>query len=124
VYESGEGGQSEVFVQSLSEDGGRGQVSVDGGFLPSWTSDGRILYRDEDRLVEAKIETTPGLRIGSRRDLVDDISSDLEDAGFAVSDDGKKLLLIRLAVGSTKRPDRIRIVSGWGAKLAADLEQH
>jgi hypothetical protein len=123
VYESTETGQSEVFVQSLSEDGGRGQVSVDGGFLPSWTSDDRILYRDEDRLVEARIETTPGLRIGSRRDLVDNLSSDLEDAGYTVSDDGKKLLLTRLAEGSTKRQDRIRIVSGWGAKLAADLEQ-
>ncbi len=123
VYESTETGQSEVFVQSLSEDGGRGQVSVDGGFLPSWTSDDRILYRDENRLVEARIETTPGLRIGSRRDLVDDISSDIEDAGYTVSDGGKKLLLIRLAEGSTKRRDRIRIVSGWGAKLAADLEQ-
>ena len=44
AYESDESGRSEIYVQSFPSRDVRVRVTVDGGFEPRWSSDGRTLY--------------------------------------------------------------------------------
>ena len=44
VYESDETGRPEIFIQLLSGDAPRRQVSIDGGNYPRWSHDGQALF--------------------------------------------------------------------------------
>jgi len=44
AYTSIESGIADVYMESLSEDRGRWQVSTDGGMFPGWSPDGRQLF--------------------------------------------------------------------------------
>jgi serine/threonine-protein kinase len=122
VYESDESGQPEIYVHSLDEGGGRGQVSVDGGVQPIWTSDGEIFYARGAQVLAAEIETVPRLRIGRRRIVAENVHSDTLDGSFyTVSYDGKKLLLILPEENVEARPDSIRIVTGWTDRMVRGL---
>ena len=44
AYASDETGRNEVYVQRFPELDGRSQVSVDGGYIPNWSADGREIF--------------------------------------------------------------------------------
>jgi eukaryotic-like serine/threonine-protein kinase len=65
AYTSIESGVAEVFVEALSGDRSRWQVSADGGMLPVWSRDGRELaYVHGDTMMKVDVEVGPALQPG------------------------------------------------------------
>jgi Tol biopolymer transport system component len=65
AYTSIESGVADVFVEALSGDRGRWQVSTDGGMFPVWSRDGRELaYVHDDTMMKVDVETGPSLQPG------------------------------------------------------------
>jgi serine/threonine-protein kinase len=67
AYTSDLSGEREVYVQALSGEGARHQVSTNGGSSPRWSPDGRTLYFvSNETLVAADLVTEPEFRVTSR----------------------------------------------------------
>ena len=65
AYTSTESGGTEVFVEALSGDRGRWQVSTDGGMFPVWSRDGReIVYVRGDTMMRVDVEIGETLQLG------------------------------------------------------------
>lgn len=75
VYYSLVAGRYEVYVTPFPGVGARWLISDQGGSDPSWAPDGtEIYYRNADRLLAARVDTTEGVRVVSRRLLVEPFS--------------------------------------------------
>jgi serine/threonine-protein kinase len=68
AYYSFETGRFDVWVTRFPEGGARWQITTDGGGDPSWAPGGlELYYRSGERLVAAQVDTTAGVRVLSRR---------------------------------------------------------
>jgi Tol biopolymer transport system component/tRNA A-37 threonylcarbamoyl transferase component Bud32 len=112
---SNESGTFEVYVRSYPEPTVKVQVSVGGAFGSDWSGDGsRLYYSSGSAIVEARLATTPGLRVLSRDTVFRRIPN---NAGWSVTGDGSRLLLS--AQQSTAYP--LTVVPGWWAELREKL---
>ena len=60
AYVSDESGQSEVFVQAMSDPNSRAQIPSEGGVEPRWArSGGELFFRAKDKLMS--VEFSPGM---------------------------------------------------------------
>jgi eukaryotic-like serine/threonine-protein kinase len=118
-----ETGTREVYVRSISGTGTKLPVSSGGGQNPRWRDDGRELFYGNDRSVMA-VDVTPGpsLVLGRPRTLFEhatfmnaEPAPTPNGADFAVSADGKRLLLNVLDEKATQSP--ITVVLNWPASL-------
>ncbi|MEO8453420.1 MAG: hypothetical protein ABI647_26795, partial [Gemmatimonadota bacterium] len=92
AYASDESGRFEIYVRPFSEEGGRVQVSVEGGNRPVWSRDGtRIFYRANNRMMAATIVQKPVLSVGSRETLFEGEY----EREFDVSPDGRRFLMVK-----------------------------
>jgi hypothetical protein len=114
VYQSGQFGSMEVYVQALEDAGRRVQVSVDGGRIPRWSRDGRCIYfLNGERFVAAAFgagERAPDC--GSPEPLFERPGVE----GYDVSPDGNGFLTVE------RLPDsglvhQIELVTGWFEEL-------
>jgi hypothetical protein len=65
AYQSGEEGQTQVFLRSYPSPGRR-QISTAGGFNPAWSRDGKTLYyRQGDAIMSVNIAYEPELKLGT-----------------------------------------------------------
>jgi serine/threonine-protein kinase len=65
AYTSDETGRTEVFVRPYPGPGGKWQVSIDGGFAPSWAPDGKsILFGWNDAIYRVAVDASSGFRAG------------------------------------------------------------
>jgi serine/threonine-protein kinase len=65
AYTSMESGVAEVFVEALTSDRGRWQVSTDGGMFPLWSPDGReLVYVGGDSLMRVDTEVGQTFQLG------------------------------------------------------------
>jgi hypothetical protein len=65
AYTSIESGVAAVFVEALSGDRGRWQVSTDGGMFPVWSRDGRELaFVHGDTMMKVEVDTGPSQQPG------------------------------------------------------------
>jgi serine/threonine-protein kinase len=97
TYSSNETGRWEVYIRPFPGDGGKWQVSSDGGGASFWSADGRELYyQNGDALLRVPLELEPDVRIGSPEMIVkrDDI------ARIESHSDPGKLIAIREVEGS------------------------
>ena len=112
AYESSETGDSDVYVQSLS-DARRWRVSTDGGTEPAWGRDGReLFFISHSRQVNAvEVSANPdGLAFGRPRTLFEvPVTAWLRNA-MAVSPDGQRFLI---TVDDSDRPTRLKVVLNW-----------
>jgi serine/threonine-protein kinase len=114
VYQSGEFGPVEIFVQRLAERAPGVQVSVGGGRLPRWSRDGsRIVFASGDRFLAASFDGS-GERAdcGPPRELF--VRSGVEE--FEPAPDGEGFLTIE------RLPDsgvvsQIELITGWFGEL-------
>jgi Tol biopolymer transport system component len=112
AYFSDESGQREVFVIALSGDGGRRQISTDGGSEPAWAPDGKTLYyRAGGNWIAAGIVTTPSFAVTQRAPLFPDrFRRTGTSAGYDVSRDGRSFVVVG---DGTEGSQRIVVVTGW-----------
>jgi Tol biopolymer transport system component len=122
AYISSESDTREIYIRSVS---GAGQklVSSGGGQNPRWRGDGRELFYGNDRSIMT-VEVTPGptLELGRPRVLFEhatfmnaEPAPTPNGADFAVSADGKRLLLNVLDEKAPQSP--ITVVVNWMATL-------
>ena len=119
AYSSGENNVADVFVQTYPPGGGKWQISVKGGYDPSWRADGRELYYMlGSKLYAVDISTAGGrFEAGTPRELfeVKDLHPELRRNRYIVTRDGQRFLFLTVPQG----PDRtsLNVVVNWDAQL-------
>ena len=101
-YVSGESGRQEVYVRPFSGEGGRIQVSLNGGTEPVWSRDGRELFYREDagmgsRLIVAEVRTAPSFEVVRRSPLFDASGYVVAEdhANYDIHPDGRSFIMVR-----------------------------
>jgi Tol biopolymer transport system component len=100
AYASGETGRSEIYLRRFPGGESKVRVSAEGGNYPLWSPDGRVLFIqsvDGSKVTAVPIQTTPALRIGKPRLILEGRFAASSDMGlsYAVSPDGRRLLMTR-----------------------------
>ncbi len=130
AYSSNETGRNEVYVVRYPDLDGRQQISVGGGFGPSWSDDGRELRflgassGPPESAMLVSIEVGPGdppsLIVGPP-ELLYDFPYYIEVGGrrhYDLSADGRRHLVVATGqVGENASVPRINVVLNWFAEI-------
>ena len=113
AYNSNESGQGEVYVQSLGNDGGKWQISTEGGKLSQWTQDnGELVFQSpDDKLMVVTVKFTPAFTASVPRKLVDPKIRQMIGLQYALSPDGKRILINRSVEQAVSTP--VTLVQNW-----------
>jgi hypothetical protein len=98
AYESDESGQLEIYVRPFPDvDGGRWQVSTDGGSQPLWARNGReLFFRAGDAVIVVPVEAGSGFAPGSPTVLFEgQYAETLGGRNYDVSPDGQRFLMLK-----------------------------
>jgi hypothetical protein len=110
AYYSLESGYFEVYVTPFTDPGARHLIAE--GTDPVWSPDGtEIYFRSGSRLMAARVETTPAVRVLSRRLVIEPFMPPLFD-DYAIHRDGRTLALVRPA-GAAASGREITLVLNW-----------
>ncbi|HEX3236013.1 MAG TPA: protein kinase [Gemmatimonadales bacterium] len=109
-----ESGAFEVYVRSYPEPTVKIQVSVGGGAGAMWSADGtRLYYSVGNAIVEARLATSPDLRVLSRDTAFSGVPHSGGSANYDITRDGSRLVLPRTR--STAYP--LVVVPNWRTEL-------
>jgi Tol biopolymer transport system component len=118
AYQSDETSRWEIYVRAIDGSPGKWQVSIDGGVLPTWSSDGRrIFFLSTDRKYKAAAVRTAGgaIAVDSIRTMFDLDSRSVIGGIHDITRDGKNILAI---VGSSRQTTPpITMVVNWDEEL-------
>ncbi len=129
AYASDETGRSEVYVRPFPDtDGGKWQVSTDGGRSPLWAHSGRELFyvNGAGEMVAAQVVTTPSFSVGERRVLfpirAGYVNSNNHRA-YNVSPDDQRFLMVRFAGSGDEddAPGALIVVENFFEELKAKV---
>ena len=98
AYVSDETGRSEVYVRAVSGEGGKQQVSLDGGTAPVWAPNGReIFFRNGNAVLSADISLTPQIRVGRSRVLFTGnyAPASIDSPAYDVTPDGNAFVMVQ-----------------------------
>jgi Tol biopolymer transport system component len=118
AYASEETGRLEIYVMPFPGPGGKYQVSTGGGDNPKWSSDGRQLFFSNDigEILAADVrESGAALQLGTPREVLKAPMVGGPEVPFAVSADGKRLLLNQTGTDTMQLP--LALVTNWTAEL-------
>jgi Tol biopolymer transport system component len=124
LYTSNESGRTEVYLRPFPNvEGGRWQVSTDGGTAPLWAHSGReIFYLSGDgEMVAVEITTSPSFEIGPRQVLFQtaDWRRSSDRHYYAVSPDDQRFIMVRdLGEGT---PATVILVENFFEELKAKV---
>ncbi|MEE4272068.1 MAG: protein kinase [Thermoanaerobaculales bacterium] len=125
AYESDYTGRREVYVTSFPDPGPRIQVSVEGGFMPAWASDGRGLFFRGPKLpnghrpmMVADVSTGAEFSSGRIRELFSGKFFKGSPArAYDVAPDGQRLLMCKTLTSSEQRVGEIYLTLNWFTEL-------
>jgi len=113
AYVSDESGQQEIYIRAFPAQGGKWQVSTDGGFSPRWSPDGtELFYRWQSELYALAVDGRAGSFRASGREVVFDdlpIGSGGIDYDLIDSD---RFLIVETA-GDDDAPPGVTVVVNW-----------
>ena len=117
AYFSNESGRAEVYVQRLDGEGGKWQISTDGGSRPRWARDDReiVFVAPDFRLMIVDVELAPQFRASVPRLLLDPGMRQILGTQYDFSRDGSRLLVNRPLEQSTVLP--VTLVQNWTEAL-------
>ncbi len=118
AYQSDASGPLEVYVQSLSEDGGKWQISTDGGRYPAWTRGGReiVFQGGDNKLLAVDIRLDPAFSAGVPKVLLDpQIRTSIQARMWDISADGERFLVTRSLDAPEVEP--LTLVQNWASAL-------
>jgi Tol biopolymer transport system component len=127
AYVSNETGRYEVYVTPLANPGsGKWAVSTSGGSMPRWSHSGdEIFYMDlRSNLVAARVTTTPGFAVESRRvlfDASDFLQPSVSRRNYDVSADDQRFLMVQRADGA--RSGQVVVVENWPEEMRRRARQ-
>ena len=116
-------GKFQLFVRPFPINDNKIQVSLDDGIYTCWSSDSReIYYRVGDKIMAAKIELQPNLKIVSRRTvgIFPRVSSELGQPDFTVAPDGR-LLVLKSTIDKSN-PLKVNVIVNWFTELKNKLK--
>ena len=128
VYVSDETGRDEVYLRSVARPGEVVAVSTEGGRSPRWSPDGKeIFYRRGDSFLVAAVSSTGALSVGDSKRLFEIRAAygrSTQQAGYAVSPDGRRLLRpaprpARDPGADQRRPELVRGAENEGARAVS-----
>ncbi|HEX6850819.1 MAG TPA: protein kinase [Candidatus Polarisedimenticolaceae bacterium] len=113
AYFSNESGQNEVYVQALGAEGGKWQISTEGGTRPRFTRDGtEIVYQSsDDKLMVASLRTAPEFSASVPRRLVDPRLRQAVGMHYDLAPDGRRILVNRPVEQQDVEP--VTLVQHW-----------
>ena len=118
AYAGEETGRLEIYVKPFPGAGGKYQVSTGGGDNPHWSGDGRLLFFSTDvgevMAVDVR-ETGAALQLGAPRQILKAPLVSGPEGPFAVSPDGKRLLINQTGSDTVQLP--LTVVTNWAAEL-------
>jgi len=127
AYGSSEKGRPEVYLQRFPALGDRRAVSVGGGYLPTWSRDGRELFYLRIGSTNAPMRVSVQTNKDGRADIgtpevFTKLRNLLESGGyrpFDVSPDGQRLLVISRSgdAGTELQARQIHVVINWFEEL-------
>ena len=125
AYVSQEGGLDDVYVRPASGQGGKWQISVDGGIVPVWAPDGKEIYYVHDvSMMAVSVEgSETKITAGAPRKLFDfppGRRSERDLRSFDITPDGKRFVLLRSANPGVGRR-QINVILHWTSELEAKL---
>ena len=120
AYASNESGRYEIYVRPFPGEGGRWQVSAEGGTEPVWAWSGReLFYRTVDGLMVARLRAAAGFEVESRGLAFPDqwVRSGV-GANYGISPDGQRFIMVAPASES----GQVIVVVNWAAELGGRAE--
>ena len=121
-YASDETGSFEVYLEPIGRDGGRQQVSINGGTVPVWAPQGgELFYRGPSGAMMAiLVETAPALSLGIPTSLFTgqyflDTARVFVEPHYDVAAGGDRFLMVTAAADPTPAP--IQVVLNWVDEL-------
>jgi Tol biopolymer transport system component len=123
AYVSDESGRSEVYVRAYP-DGGKWQISTEGGTEPVWSRRGReLFYRSQEWVVSTTIETEPSFAAGRPQLLFETpyIEGGAAYPNFDVTSDGR---FIMIQSGLESSTTELRVVVNWFEELERRAPAH
>ena len=125
AYESNETGRTEVYLRPFpNADGGKWQVSAEGGRAPLWNRNGRELFYVNGAREMVVVPVGPGVspQIGTRRTLFkmrDELYlADQENyTPFDISPDGQRFLMARRVQGAAVQVSPLVVTENWFEEL-------
>ena len=121
AYVSDETGRREVYVRSMTGDGGKTPVSANGGDEPRWARSGRELYyRTSDSLFAVPITSGRTFTTGKPVALfADHYERNLRFQNYDVLPSGAGFVMLQNASGLADAATELRLVVNWPALLSA-----
>jgi serine/threonine-protein kinase len=117
TYVSDETGRYEVYVRPFPGPGGKWQLSVDGGFEPYWSPDGRaVLFRRNEQVLSAEIDTSEGFRPGRPKVVLDNLPRFQTVQAYTIDPRRGRFLFSEPAEGDDA-PDRVVVIVNWFDEL-------
>ena len=103
-------------LRSYPETSGQWQVSPAGGSLPLWNPAGNQLFfrQVSGQIFVVDVGTLPEVTVSAPR-LIKRSASILARAGFDVSPDGKRLLMVEEVTGDEQRGTSVTVAQNWFA---------
>ena len=117
AYASSESGKYEVIVENFPEEGGRRQISTNGGKQPVWRRDGReLFFLSDDTVMAVEVHTVRPVSSGVFHERSSKyLTAQLTSLGFTVSPDGQRFVAV---VASTPaEPQRFTTLLNWTSLL-------
>jgi serine/threonine-protein kinase len=124
AYISDETGRYEVYVRPFPDTRvTRRQVSLNGGFAPRWSRDGRELYFVDETTTLFAVPISPGLVFtpGSPQRLFNAFAFNAQGASYDVHPDGKRFLMTRAAGSAAPQRDELVVVQDFFGELTAKV---
>jgi Tol biopolymer transport system component len=113
VYESNESGRSEIYVQPFPGPGEKRQISLEGGWDPRWSGNGKEVFyiAPDGTLMAAEVSAVPGgKQIRSETPVPLFQTSLSRPHSYAVTRDGKRFLM---PIPVDKTSPAITILLNW-----------
>ncbi|MEE8277199.1 MAG: hypothetical protein V3R89_00545, partial [Thermoanaerobaculia bacterium] len=103
--------------QSLGDDGGKWQISTDGGEWPAWTRDGReiVFHAANGQLMAVEVTLEPTFSAGIPEALFDPQERDLLGPQYDVTPDGNRFLVNQPIERPVVEP--LTLVQNWASEL-------
>ncbi len=118
AYASDESGRFEIYVQAFAAGGGKRQISVEGGFVPTWSRDGREMYfRHGDAVMAVALSPGPPVSASKPRKLFQGPFV----PSFDVGPDGRFLMIKKSEEETSSR--EIKLILGFDELLKRRLTQ-
>ena len=113
AYTSSESGQNEIYVQSLGDDGGKWQISTDGGNRARWSrGDQEIVFQSpDDKLMAVDVKIQPTFTASVPRRLFDPKLRQVNGMHYDISSDGSRFLINRSIEQAVVTP--VTLVQNW-----------